>query len=181
MMTWFTRKSIFDSAEDLALPQLALAQRESEALFNEMVFGEPDEDHGKAPVPLVRMWIGYEAALAAYSISCAAVMVQHGITSGTRALEIANAVEELRRQDEQPFVTPPWMEDIDVLMSHRSNLMRRWPEHYKFPRNPSDMPYLWPIVDDDGGYVLKLSKYDRELLDKGERNLSKTVMERIQL
>lgn len=178
-MTWFTRKSIFDSAEDLELPQLALAQRESEALFNQMVFGEPDEDLGGAPMPLVRMWIGYEAALAAYSIACSAVLIQHGVTNTTRSLAIANTIQTMRMDDDLPFEMPPWVEDVDVLMSHRSNLMRRWPESYKFPRNPADMPYLWPIVDDDGGYVLKLSKYDRELLEKGERKLSKTVMERI--
>lgn len=179
-MTWFTRMSLLDSAEDLALPQLALAQRESEALFNEMVFGEPDEEYGKAPAPLVMMWNGYEAALAAYSIACAAVLVQHGLTNGTRSLEIANTVERIRVQEDMPFEMPPWIEDVDVLMSHRSNLMRRWPDLYSFRRNPTDMPYLWPIVDDDGGYVLKLSKYDRELISKGERKLSKTVMERIQ-
>jgi hypothetical protein len=58
--------------------------------------------------------------------------------------------------------------------------MRRWPSTYSFPRNPKDMPYLWPIVDDDGGYTLRLSKYDRELLAKGERSLSKNILERIE-
>ncbi|UAJ16145.1 hypothetical protein SEA_TINYMINY_54 [Microbacterium phage TinyMiny] len=181
MMTWMTRKSLLDSAEDLALPQLALARRESEALFNEMVFGEPDPEHGSAPAPLVGMWSGYEAALAAYSVGCAAILVAHGVTDSHRALAVANTVKDMRANgDPMTFEMPPWTQDIDVLMSHRSNLMRRWPEHYRFPRNPVDMPYLWPIVDDDGGYVLKLSKYDRELIAKGERKLSKTVMERIE-
>lgn len=179
MMTWMTRMSIFDSLEDLELPQLALAVRESEALFNELVFGESDED-GPAPVPLIGMWRGYEAALAAYSVAGATILVSHGVTSGVRSLEIANTIKSLRANgDPVPYEPPPWFEDIDVLMSHRSNLMRRWPDAYKFPRNPTDMPYLWPIVDDDGGYTLRLSKYDKELLAKGERNLSKKVMERI--
>lgn len=180
-MTWITRMSLFDSAADLELPQLALAQRESESLFNELVFGEPNEEHGSAPAPLVGMWIGYEAALAAYSVACAITLVGHGVSSGVRSLEMANTLTQLRRNgDPAPFEMPPWIEDIDFLMSHRSNLMRRWPDVYKFPRNPTDMPYLWPIVDDDGGYVLKLSKYDRGLLAKGERKLSKTIMERIE-
>jgi len=181
MMTWVTRISLFDSAEDLALPQLALAQRESESLFTELVFGDGDPEHGPAPAPLKMMWQGYEGALAGYSVACAAILVGHGVTNGVRSLDIANTVKDLRRSgDPVPFDMPPWLEDIDVLMSHRSNLMRRWPDTYKFPRNPSDMPYLWPIVDDDGGYVLKLSKYDRDLLAKGERTLSKKIMERIE-
>lgn len=180
MMTWMTRMSLLDSAEDLALPQLAVARRESEALFGELVFGEADEEHGSAPTPLVLMWSGYEAALAAYSVSCAVALVAHGVTDGNRALEVAKTVREMRQNgDPMNFEMPPWHQDIDVLMSHRSNLMRRWPESYKFPRNPSDMPYLWPVVDDDGGYILKLSKYDRGLLEKGERKLSTKIMERI--
>lgn len=181
MMTWFTRMSIFDSAADLELPQLALAQRESEALFNELVFGEADEECGSAPLPLVRMWIGYEAALAAYSVACAVTMVEHGVTAGVRPLNMANTIKSLRTNgDPTPFEMPPWIEDIDFLMSQRSNLMRRWPDVYKFPRNPSDMPYLWPIVDDDGGYTLKLSKYDRGLLAAGDRRLAKSIIERIE-
>jgi hypothetical protein len=180
-MTWMTRMSIFDSVGDLELAQLALAQRESEALFNELVFGIGDEERGDAPAPLKGMWYGYEAALAAYSVACGITLVGHGITSGLQPLHISNTIKELRRNgDPTPFELPPWIQDIDVLMSHRSNLMRRWPESYKFPRNPTDMPYLWPIVDDDGGYQLKLSKYDRELLNKGERKLPSKVMERIQ-
>jgi len=184
MMTWMTRMSFFDSAEDLAMPQLAQTFRESEALFNEMVFGITDEDSdqpvGPAPKPLIGMWLGYETALAAYAVSCAAILVGHSITMGTRALAIGNTIKELRGNgDPAPFEMPPWVQDVDVLMSHRSNLMRRWPEAYSFPRNPKDMPYLWPIVDGEGGYVLKLSKYDQELLAKGERSLPKSVMERI--
>lgn len=184
MMTWLTRMSIFDSAEDLALPQLAQAHRESEALFYELVFGISDEDAddpvGPAPVPLIGMWRGYEAALAAYSVACATLMVSHGVSTGIRTLEMANTITELRQSgDPVPYEPPPWLQDIDVLMSHRSNLMRRWPEAYSFPRNPKDMPYLWPVVDDDGGYVLKLSKYDRGLLASGERSLNKKIMERI--
>lgn len=180
MMTWVTRMSLFDSAEDLALPQLLLAMRESESLFNELVFGEADEEHGSAPVPLIGMWRGYEGALAGYAVACASVAVGHGVSNGVRSLEIANTIKDLRRTgDPVPFEMPPWLQDIDVLMSHRSNLLRRWPEAYSFPRNPKDMPYLWPIVDDDGGYILKLSKYDQGLLANGERRLPNKVMERI--
>ena len=180
MMTWFTRISILDSLEDLELPQLAVAAQEAEALFYEMVYGVDHDELGPAPKPLTMMWTGYEPALAAYAVAANAVLVRYGVTSGIRSLEIANTVQELRRDgDPMEFVSPPWMEDIDFLMSHRSNLMRRWPESYSFPRNPKDMPYLWPIVDDDGGYQLKLSKYDRDLLAKGERSLPKSVMERI--
>lgn len=181
MMTWMTRMSLFDSALDLELPELALAFNEAESLFNEMVFGEASDEVGSAPAPLQAMWYGYETALAGYAVACAATLVSFGVSTGVRSLALAQTIRELRRNgDESEFILPPWIEDVDVLMSHRSNLMRRWPDRYTFARNPKSMPYLWPVVDEDGGYVLKLSKYDKALLAKGERSLPKSILERIQ-
>lgn len=181
MITWMTRMSFFDSAQDLEVNQLTLQFLEAESLFNELVFGEANPDCGSAPTPLIGMWRGYEGALAGYAVACASALVAHGVHCGVRALEIATTVRELRMAgDPTPFEQPPWIMDVDFLTSHRSNLMRRWPTAYSFPRIAKDMPYLWPIVDGEGGYVLRLSKYDRDLLAKGERRLPTTILERIE-
>jgi len=182
MMTWMTRASLFDSALDMELPELAMAQIHSQSLLNELLFGEPDVDMKAAPLPLSRMWQGYEVALAGYSVACAAVMVSFGVTTGLRPQVMAQGVAQLRAGSEgdEPLVLPPWIQDIDVLRSHRSNMMRRWPGRYDWPRTPVNMPYIWPIVDDAGGYILKLSKYDRGLLASGERKLPTNILERIQ-
>jgi hypothetical protein len=180
MMTWMTNVSLFDSAEALALPQLALAQVESFALFNELMYSEPSEERGSAPAPLKMMWQGYEVALAAYSVATATILVKHGVTAAGSPLALTQSVRDLRQSGElAELVLPPWFEDTDVLRSHRSNLMRRWPEVYSWNRTKPDMPYLWPVVDDNGGYELRLSKYDRNLLANGERSLPPTIMERI--
>jgi len=180
MMTWMTAMSLFDSAEALATDQLAQARRESEALFYELVFDEFDDDLGKAPAPLRMMWTGYETALAGYSIACSAILVGRGIATSQQALELSNTIEDLRRGgDPAPLEIPPWLSDTDVLSSHRSNLLRRWPDNYSWRRIPANMPYLWPVVDGDGEYELRLSKYDKELLASGERKLDKKIMERV--
>lgn len=172
--------SLFDSASALELDQLLHSQRASASLFYELVYDEPDPDLGAAPVPLRLMWQGYEVALAGYSIACCATLVAHGVNTGVQALDLANTVDGLRANgDPAPMDIPPWLSDVDVLSSHRSNLMRRWPTLYKWRRIPRDMPYLWPVVDEDGGYKLKVSKYDRKLLAKGERNLASAIMERV--
>lgn len=179
MMTWLTRSSLFDSALDMELPELARTAHESYALFMELVFGEPDDEFGPAPAPLVAMWVGYEAALAGYSVACAATLVSFGVTDASRPLALAQTTRELRQGgDDMPLEMPPWLMDIDVLRSHRSNMMRRWPDRYNWPRTPELMPYLWPVVDDSGGYTLKISKYDRELLAKGERKLPHDIQKR---
>lgn len=180
MMTWMPNMSLFDSVGALELDQLAVALVESASLFNEMTYDEPDPDYGKAPAPLRMMWLGYEAALAGYVAACSATLVGYGVTSSTVSLGVAQTITELRRDDETPFVMPPWITDTDVLRSHRSNLMRRWPESYSWKGTPLLMPYLWPVVDEDGGYVLKLSKYDKGLLASGERVLPKSIAGRIE-
>jgi hypothetical protein len=181
MITWFTHMSMFDSAAALELPQLAQSFEHAEAMFNILVFDEaPDVEAAVNHLPLLRMWIGYETYLAAYAAACAVTLVSHGVTATARALALAQSVEALRRGgDPAPLAVPPWLSDVDVLRSHRSNLMRRWPESYSWPKTPSDLPYLWPVVDDEGGYALKLSKYDRELIAKGERTLPRSIAERI--
>lgn len=180
MMTWFTRASLFDAALDLELPELALTHRESNALFMELVYDEPDDEFGPAPAPLRAMWVGYEVALAGYSVACAATLVSFGVSDLSRPLAVAQAVKALRLGgDDAPLVMPPWLEDVDVLVSHRSNMMRRWPDRYDWPRTPPLMPYVWPVVTPDGKYTLKLSKYDRELLAKGERALPASIQKRI--
>ncbi len=179
MMTWMPNKSLFDSVGALELDQLAVAAVEAESLFNELVYGEPSEGMSAAPLPLVRMWIGYEAALAGYVAACAVTLVGYGVSATHRALRVSQSLGQLRRSEDVPFVLPPWFEDLYVLRSHRSNLMRRWPESYAWKGTPERMPYLWPIVDEDGGYVLKLSKYDKGLLASGERVLPRSIAGRI--
>lgn len=180
MMTWMPNMSLFDSAAALEVDHLAVAFKEAESLFYQLTYGEPVEGMGEAPLPLVRMWIGYEAALGAYVAACGATLVGYGVTTGVRAASVAQTVAQLRTaEDPFPLVMPPWLTDTDVLRSHRSNLIRRWPDSYRWKGTPELMPYLWPIVDDDGGYVLKLSKYDRGLLASGERFLPPSIAGRI--
>ena len=42
--------------------------------------------------------------------------------------------------------SPPWWGQDAVHESHRSNLIRKHPEHYEplFPSTEKDLPYVWP-------------------------------------
>jgi len=182
MMTWMTNMSLFDSVETLALPQLALAHTESAALLNELVYAEPDDGREEAPAPLKFMWQGYETALGAYSVAAAAKLVAHGVTAAHSSLEVAATITALREVvgEDAAFQVPPWVADTDVLRSHRSNLMRRWPDVYDWKKTPTNLPYLWPVCDEAGGYELRLSKYDKALIAKGERSIPKQMKDRIE-
>lgn len=180
MMTWMPNMSLFDSAGALELDQLAVAMVESASLFNELIYDEPDPELGKAPAPLRLMWLGYETALAGYVAACSASLVAYGVSSSTLSLGVAQTMTVLRRDEDAPMVMPPWFTDTDVLRSHRSNLMRRWPDSYSWKGTPLRMPYLWPKVDDEGGYKILLSKYDKALLNSGDRSLAKSILKRVE-
>ena len=174
MITWMTRMSYLDTAADLDSDMLMQLAQESSELVREML------TVGENQSPTVRMWQGYEVALAAYSASMEVELATRGVFTHLH-LETATLIRDLGRSDDNEYDAPPWLEDADVLRSHRSNLVRRWPEQYgnSWAKTPELWPYIWPFVS-DGGYVLMLSKHDKKLLASGERVLPKKIIERIE-
>jgi hypothetical protein len=93
--------------------------------------------------PAVKMWRGWEEALAWYTIDhCYDWVFNRGYKD-----TIADKVYEMFPQLPPPHMvlTPPWMDD--VVESHRSNLIRKFPEHYGplWPDIPDNLPYVWPV------------------------------------
>ncbi len=103
--------------------------------------------------PAALMWKGYEEALGRYGIVCCEVWTERGFgdtCAATIATDLATAgVGTIRSQAElaQAGALPPWLEDEDLLRSHRSALVRKDPELYRphFPDVPDDLPYVWPV------------------------------------
>lgn len=88
--------------------------------------------------PAVKMWRGYEAALCRYAIAVCDEWIGRGYRDSMRA----------RFVDAMPGVAypPPWLTP-EFCRAHRSNLVRKMPEHYgaMWPDVPADLPYLWPV------------------------------------
>ena len=181
MITWMTRISLLDSASDLELNQLAVAESQALALAYAFMGGDWDDAGVTDRHPLVMMWMGHEVALAAYAASCSVRLVQLGVTNGVQSLELAQHAQKFRKGMELDYEAPPWFSDTDVLRSHRSNLQRRWPDSYgeKWSGTPALMPYLWPFMQEDGSYNLMLSKHDKGLIASGDRVLPKKILDRI--
>lgn len=176
-MLWLTRMSIFDTFDDMEADLLATQRADAWALFTTMVYdsGQVAETH-----PVYRGWLGYHAALAAYGAAADVALAARHIGRGGLAGHFAGAVEQLRQSGPDPVVMPPWFEDTDVLRSHRSNIIRRWPEYADvWPGTPERMPYLFPFVDDEGGYTLNVSKAERALLQERDRVLPKSIQKKV--
>ena len=90
--------------------------------------------------PAVKMWRGYENALAAYLNVMCAEWVRRGYRNNIR-----------RRRVKVPVERPPWLGDERLHAGHRSNLLRKDPAHYgRFGwREPPDLPYFWPGRDEE--------------------------------
>lgn len=88
--------------------------------------------------PAARMWRGYEPALRDYGITICDEWIARGYRDTCRgkiaALAAGNRVD------------PPWLGDPEFHASHRSNLLRKDPDHYGLLFDePDDLPYVWPV------------------------------------
>lgn len=92
-----------------------------------------------------RMWRGYEWHLVIYIEALQAECERRGIAGGTamsRAHTISLEFHLARKRADRPL----WLGDPEFHRGHRSNLIRKNPDHYgpQFPGVPDDLPYIWP-------------------------------------
>lgn len=89
---------------------------------------------GWANHPAVKMWKGYEPALAAYMNCCISEWIKRGYNNNM----LLEPVED--------YVLPDWIGWDDFHASHRSNLLRKDAIYYgQFGWiEPDNLPYVWP-------------------------------------
>ena len=94
--------------------------------------------------PAAKMWRGYGHALSRYGLSCCQEWLRRGYKD-TCTQKIADLSMGLPYTDQGD---PPWLGSIEFHASHKSNLVRKAPEHYGklWPETPRDLPYVWPDV-----------------------------------
>lgn len=99
--------------------------------------------------PAVLMWNGYEKALCVYAIAICDEWIARGYNDTMRE-RFVQWSSQLDDNNEQ-LKMPPWLGDQEFHRSHQSNLVRKFPEHYKeqFPDVPEDLEYLWPTTLDN--------------------------------
>ena len=106
--------------------------------------GDPKNHKGWVNHPATKMWDGHITALAYYGVKCCEEWIQRGYKD-TMLPRFTAVLNEFLRYDGDP--TPPEFLD-DICISHRSNLIRKLPEHYQplWPDVPDDLPYVWPVA-----------------------------------
>lgn len=176
MQTFMTRTSFTGTAEDLDNARLGKQRIEALQTLRQIAFGEGGfENH-----PANLMWQYNPMSLAAYGlVICNEWTFKRGFLD-TRGAELRRTVQSLVEAGHSPG-DPAWIKDKDVIRSHRSNLVRKNAERYGklFPGTPDDLPYLWPSVQEDGSYLLLLSKADKRRIKDKTRSLPESIAERV--
>ena len=98
---------------------------------------------GWANHPAAKMWRGYEMALARFGLCACAEWLARGYNDTRTAviLEMSAGLPDTGN--------PPWFGRDDFHSAHRSNLLRKAPDHYRamWPHDPDDLPYVWPVME----------------------------------
>lgn len=90
--------------------------------------------------PAVRMWEFHEAALAYYGLLCCIEWKARGFQDTMLPQFLPHALP--------PMELPKWWGDQRMHRSHRSNLLRKDPQHYsRLWNDPDDLPYFWPTKE----------------------------------
>jgi hypothetical protein len=107
------------------------------------LFGKND---GWKNHPAVKMWRGYEWQLTIYAEDICKEWIRRGFKD--TCLSKVNAIQDEMEMiiDSLSISYPPWIYETEIARSHRSNLVRKFPEHYRkfFPGVPDNLPYIWP-------------------------------------
>ena len=87
--------------------------------------------------PCALMWRGYEPGLAAYGLAICEEWVGRGYKD--------TCADKIRALVDPSDDLPHWWGREDIVISHRSNLIRKSPEHYGhlWVGVPDDLPYVW--------------------------------------
>jgi hypothetical protein len=156
MQTFLPYQDFLRSARALDLRRLG--KQRVEAL--QVLRGLTRAGYGWRHHPAVKMWAGYEEALARYGLDVCAVWCETGradTCAVTLTIDLATAcgISRARTQDELAAAgdVPPWLGREDLHLSHRSALLRKSPDHYRpiFGDLPVDLPYVWPPSDREPG------------------------------
>jgi hypothetical protein len=96
--------------------------------------------------PATRMWRGYEPSLVRYGIAMCYQWKARGYNDTLLPRFIAMLNEYREAGHPNQYIHPSWLYRQEIIDSHRSNLIRKMPEHYgKLWRVADDLPYIWPV------------------------------------
>ena len=135
MQTFLPYASFQDSAVTLDRQRLGKQRVEAWQILNAL----DGNSKGWVNHPITRMWAGYEQALCEYGEAICFEWISRGYKD-TLMERFSD-----RLAGETSWDYPSWLGNADLHLSHRSNLIRKFPDHYSklWADVPNDLPYVW--------------------------------------
>lgn len=168
MQTFLPYASFAESARCLDWRRLGNQRNEAKVIMR-VLEGQPSR---WANHPAVRMWVGYELALAAYGVEVCDEWRERGYVDHQRGW----FMDRLLAGGRGGYPLPLWFGDEAFHASHRSNLLRKATEHYsQFGwTEPDSLPYVWPAskcpaTHQHQAVALKVSEYHKRERSQARR------------
>jgi hypothetical protein len=139
MQTFLPYEDYDKSAQVLDRQRLGKQRVECLQIINALM----DPEYGWQNHPAVNMWRGYGFELVMYSVAICDEWIARGYNDTCKN----KILDKLDNSDFDDTI-PPWLGCGTLHKSHRSNLLRKLPEHYGmiFENELSDdMEYYWPV------------------------------------
>ena len=134
MQTFLPYASFYDTARTLDDKRLGKQRVEALQILN--VITKPDYVGGWVNHPAVNMWRGYEDALKIYTNCMIIEWQRRGYQNTMQYYDVYGVI-----------AFPWWLGDPRIHDSHKSNLLRKYPEYYSTLswHVPDNLPYFWPV------------------------------------
>lgn len=146
MQTFMTHASYRDTAQILDTKRLGKQRVEAYQIFKALR-GDYDSTGAWVNHPATVMWRGNEYELVLYGLTISNEFHQRGF-DGVNMIEIFH--NEFQRFEPKSHTQYPWWVNDELLhLTHRSNLIRKYPEYYGGFNVPDNIPYLWPMAEPD--------------------------------
>lgn len=147
MQTFLPYESFRDSAQVLDYRRLGKQRLECKQIYLALT----DPSYGWKAHPATQMWKGHEYYLLSYAIFITKEWIERGYKDSMLPWfedKFHDARKSMHlRSYAKPY--PAWLGNQEFHASHRSNLLRKAPKHYRqiWPNEPDNLEYVWPSKD----------------------------------
>lgn len=137
MQTFLPYQSFEESAKSLDRARLGKQRVEAYQIVRTLT----GQSKGWAKHPAVTLWKNHEAALCVYGIAICQEWIKRGYKDNLKP----KFLDFLIQNPTWEYDLPDIIGDQEFHVSHQSNLIRKFPEHYIpiFGNIPADLPYVW--------------------------------------
>lgn len=136
MQTFLPYPDVKKSVQALDNKRLGKQRVETKQIY----FACIDSTYGWQNHPAVKMWRGYEDALAYYGMHCCYEYRNRGYNDSLLPWFLDLITIGVN------FDMPFWFGNERFHLSHQSNLKRKDPVYYKHFNVPPNLAYIWPVI-----------------------------------